>query len=127
MTEIRLIGIGALKKKLDTMRDQCIAATKSAIDVEAAQVFMESQNEVPVGSGELKQSGYLKEARKTGNEIVAQIGYTAKHATQVHDVPAYHPSGKWQYLRDPLKRAAGGFVSRVSNRIFAAIRNGWTK
>ncbi len=127
MTEIRIVGLSAFKKKLDDMQNQCIAAVQESINSEAKQVFTESQNEVPVGSGELKQSGYLKEAKKAGGEIVAEVGYSAKHAVQVHDVPAYHPTGKWQFLRDPLKRAAGGFASRVGNRVLAAIRQGWKK
>lgn len=86
------------------------------------RLLREAQSQAPVASGELRDSGEVRE-RTTLEGVQGSVVFTAPHALPVHEIPpptgggrsarvradrrakggrtAYHPNGKWKYLEDP--------------------------
>lgn len=94
-----------------------------AIYREAAIIFEESQNEVPVDTGILRSSGKLGLPTLEGGDVVVEISYggaAGEYALDVHeDLEARHqPGKKAKYLEDPARRRIKG----MDNRLLSAVR-----
>ena len=119
-------------------------ATTVALFLEALEIFKESQQEVPVDDGILRESGVvIRKQAESGDSIV--IGYGAAYAVRIHEDtsldakrkeraelalsnPGYTPrgaqTGKSKYLQDPFERALTGFNKRVAKEIEARVEKG---
>lgn len=98
-------------------------AYASAVNMEAELVMTESQNQVPVDTGNLKNSRFI-EAQVEHDGVHVELGYRAEYAMVVHELPperVSHVNGKWKFLEDPLKAAIPGFASRVMKRVKKAL------
>lgn len=84
---------------------------------QANELLRQSQEQVPVNTGELRDSGYVK-INKTSDSISAEIGYTAPHAIYVHeDRQAQHDNGKAGFLGDVYKQTENTIINNVGNAI----------
>lgn len=68
--------------------------------------FQKTQERVPVKTGKLKRSGYLK-ATGTGKTPRVEMGYgyggLPPYASIVHEIPYAHtPPTSWKYLQGPI-------------------------
>lgn len=106
-----------------------IAAAK-ALRWEGQEAFLNSQDEVPVDTSALKQSGrLLPEAGgviTNGREVEVQIVYgstATDYALYVHeDLTANHPHGKAKYVEDPITRQAFGISKRIAGKVEQAMK-----
>jgi hypothetical protein len=81
-------------------------------------VFQLTQAAVPVETGELKASGWMRFAGR-GTTFTFTIGYSAEYAIYVHeDLTAYHPQGQAKYVEAPMRQARG----TVNTMIVASVR-----
>lgn len=89
---------------------------------EAAQVFEQSQQEVPVDTGNLRNSGILGLPFTENGQMVVEISYggaAADYAIFVHeDLEARHqPGKKAKFLEGPLKRQTKGMSTRLTSAV----------
>jgi len=116
--------IGAIK----VLEAKVLRATQSAIRTEGELIMTASQKEVPVDNNFLKPSRFVED-RTRGSVVAILIGYSAKYALAVHEIPAppskskggrsatHTAPTKWKYLEDPMKAAQAGYSDRVAERI----------
>jgi hypothetical protein len=93
-------------------------ALSQALYREAALIFEESQDEVPLDTGNLRASGKLGLPQIQGNELVVEITYggaAADYALLVHEdlERTYRNGKKSKYLEDPAKRRIVGLSGRL--------------
>lgn len=91
---------------------------------EAERIMTESQRQVPVDTGRLKNSKFVIHSI-TKDGVVSTLGYRAEYAVFVHEMPpdrAKHVNGKWKFLEDPLKAAMDGFQDRVAGYVARALK-----
>ena len=96
---------------------------------EAQIAFAESQAEVPVDKGNLRNSGqaYGIQVNRFGDTLEITLGYggvAASYALIVHeDLQARHNGGtKAKYLEDPIKRRSNGLGTRLLSGVENALR-----
>ena len=104
-------------------------ALRQSLYVEAQIAFAESQQEVPVDLGNLRNSGpaYGVQVNSFGDTLEITLGYggvAASYALIVHeDMNARHKGGtKAKYLEDPIKRRANGLAGRLLSNVENALR-----
>ena len=95
-----------------------IATLGQALYREGAIIFEESQDEVPLDTGNLRASGKLGLPKVEGKDVVVEISYggaAADYAVIVHeDLEMNFRNGKKaKYLEDPLKRRIKGMDGRL--------------
>ncbi len=101
-------------------------ALSAALYKEAATIFEESQDEVPLDTGNLRASGKLGLPQVQGNELVVEISYggaAADYALVVHeDMERNYRNGKKsKYLEDPAKRRLEGMSGRLLKSVKKAM------
>ncbi len=101
-------------------------ALSAALYKEAATIFEESQDEVPLDTGNLRASGKLGLPQVQGNELVVEITYggaAADYALIVHeDMERNYRNGKKsKYLEDPAKRRLEGMSGRLLKSVKKAM------
>lgn len=121
---------------LDKIQRAIMAAGKEgaftaakALRWEAQEAFANSQDEVPVDTSALKQSGRIVPevgVTSIGREVFVTLTYgstAADYAVVVHeDLQANHPHGKAKYLEDPMNRQVNGISDRIADRVLRAMR-----
>lgn len=116
------IDFSDLLKLLAVGGPKAAKAVGQALYKEAAQAFAESQREVPVDTGNLRNSGKLSLPFIEGGNMVVEISYggaAADYAIFVHEnLEAWHASGtKAKFLEDPVKRQTKGMSGRLSRAV----------
>ncbi len=101
-------------------------ALSAALYKEAATIFEESQDEVPLDTGNLRASGKLGLPQVQGNELVVEITYggaAADYALIVHEDMErnYRNNKKSKYLEDPAKRRLEGMSGRLLKSVKKAM------
>jgi hypothetical protein len=89
-----------------------------ALYKEGAVIFEQSQDEVPIDTGNLKISGQLELPKIEGKQIVVDISYggaAADYALTVHEdmERTYQNGKKSKYLEDPVRRRIKGMDTRL--------------
>lgn len=114
-------GIQQTIQKAVRQSDLAAEAFVQGMVYEAEKVMTESQRQVPVDTGRLKNSKFV-DHRNDRDGVVSTIGYRTEYAIHVHERDRnYRGSGKWQYLRDPLSAAMPGMKDRVAEYVRKAI------
>lgn len=108
---IQIMGMEQIRKRAKKWDKEIREAAKEALYDEALLTLEESNTDVPVDTGNLRASGYVKRPNRLGN---VHIGYAAGYATYVHEnLEAYHPVGKAKFLEDVIKKRRKGFMGRI--------------
>jgi len=116
---VKYTGFVGLIRMFSTAINVAPLLVSDRMSAAALEVFNESQDRVPVSSGRLKRSGYIKMPYVN----VLEIGYTAPYALEVHE---FHPTAS-KFLEDPFRRVFAKFnarftESRDSNAVFLGAR-----
>jgi hypothetical protein len=100
-----------------------------ALRNEAQEAFAVSQDEVPVDTGVLKNSGRVRPDSGVftrGNDVYVEITYggaAVDYGVYVHEnLEAFHPHGKAKYLEDPMVRQVNGASGRIADKVEAAMK-----
>lgn len=102
---------------------KAITTLGQALYREGAAIFEESQDEVPLDTGNLRASGKLDFPKIEGKDVVVEISYggaAADYALYVHeDLEMNFRNGKKaKYLEDPARRRIKG----MDGRLLGAVR-----
>jgi len=123
--------LGELMDYVSMLGDKAVSALKSEIYEDAVKVFQESQEQVPVRSGDLRSSGTL-EVDETPNSTRIEISYDENYAMTVHEnVKQYtFKHGKLSHYLARLFRAifeAPGYDDGVADRVLKRAKSGKRK
>lgn len=116
-------GLDALQLFLRMTSPRATAAMGDAIEGTLDYVFDESQGQVPVDTGALKQSGGINPLEVDAGSIVGSITYDIVYAFYIHEnLRLKHPhGGKAKYLSDPMASALNQLSSNLRGRLEAAL------
>lgn len=122
--EIYFPDLERIQRALAQSGPEGVKVAARALRHEAQEAFAVSQDEVPVDTSALKQSGRINPevgVIQRGNEVYVELVYgstAADYAVYVHEnLEAYHPHGKAKYLEDPLTRQVNGISGRIADKI----------
>jgi hypothetical protein len=104
-------------RRLRRLREGVPPHVERLMREKAQQIFAESQERVPVATGELRRFGTLREVR-TPNGVEFEIAYGAPHAVAVHET---HPTGK-KFLEVPASQVLDRAPRDIGEQLRAAIR-----
>lgn len=101
----------------------------AALYEEGEMAFRQTQKEVPIRKGYLKNSGRLHQPVQDGAgnvEVAITYGSTAaRYAAAVHDLDKNYRNGrKWHYVADPIMARVQGMEGRLVKRIDRILRRG---
>lgn len=103
-----------------------LAAAQKAAHAEADFIFPQTQEQVPVATGRLRDTGRVEEVDNAVGEVTVAIAYgdeEVDYALAVHeDLEARHPHGKAKYVEDPVRAELGS--GRSAERMGRIILNG---
>lgn len=129
MNSIEIENIDKLINLLRKGGDGARQALFQTLYAEASIAFAESQSEVPVDKGHLRDSGqaYGIQVNRFGDTLEITLGYggvAASYALIVHeDLQARHKGAtKAKYLEDPIKRRSNGLGTRLLSGVENALR-----
>lgn len=93
-----------------------------ALHEEGSMAFRQTQKEVPIRKGYLKNSGRLAPPERDGaGGVTVAITYgsaAADYAAPVHDLNKNYRNGrKWHYVADPVMGRVEGLDGRLAKRI----------
>lgn len=116
-------GLDTLQMFLRMTSPRATAAMGDAIEDTLDYVFEESQSQVPVDTGALKQSGGINPLDVGAGKIVGSISYGIVYAFYIHEnTRLRHPhGGKAKFLSDPMASALNQLSSRLKGRLEAAL------
>tara|TARA_R100001530_G_scaffold13895_2_gene12711 strand:- start:274 stop:765 length:492 start_codon:yes stop_codon:yes gene_type:complete len=120
-----------LMDKMSNLGPKVISALKSEVYEDAVTVFEESQEDVPVLSGDLRSSGKLKVTEGL-DSIRVEISYDEEHAMEVHEnVKGYtfHHGKLSRYLQRPFDYVFHGpaYDKSLESRVLERAESGAVK
>jgi len=116
-----------LQRTLEKLDKRAQAELKKALYAEAELIMTESKKQVPVDTGTLRSTGYVKQPEEKGDLVEVEMGYggpAAPYAIWVHERTELHhnPPTKAKYLEDPVKTAAPKLPGALAKRLRKIIR-----
>jgi hypothetical protein len=122
--DVELLGQPKLIQALIAAGRFAPQALGQALYEEGSMAFKQSQKEVPVRKGYLKNSGRIT-LEQAGGDVEVTITYgsaAADYAAPVHDLNKNYRNGrKWHYVADPVKARTNGMDQRLAKRINRSI------
>ena len=110
---LKFTGFKELKRNLKGATRKYRSATLAAVYEEAQGTMDMSQRQVPIDTGELKDSAFV--TKPTLSNPIVVMGYSADHAVPVHErLEVRHPIGKAKFLEDPANKRESGAVRRIA-------------
>jgi hypothetical protein len=118
-TSFELRGTKAMKRKIERIAREFPNRVERSLRVEAELVMTDSKkNYVPVDLGALRDSGFVGNVERRGEELSVTLAFggpTAPYAIIQHERPDFvHPVGSWKYLEIPLNQAIPGMARRIA-------------
>jgi hypothetical protein len=108
----------AVNQRIRERSERKVRAFQAGVRAAGYYVFQLTQAAVPVDTGELKASGWMRFAG-AGTTFTFTIGYSADHAIFVHeDLQAYHAQGQAKFVEAPVRQSRG----TVNEIIVSAVR-----
>lgn len=107
-----------LEKNLTKIIEQIREATPEALEYAVQPIFDESQNLVPVKTGDLKASGFV-ESKRSGRRIRVNIGYgkagKPSYGVYVHEMIDVHhePPTQAKFLEEAVNRHFSSVEPRI--------------
>ena len=127
--EIYFPDLERLQRALTQSGPEGVKVAARALRNEAQEAFAHSQDEVPVDTGALKNSGRLRPETgvfERGNEVYVELTYggsATEYSIYVHEnLEANHPHGKAKYLEDPMSRQVLGISGRIADKVERATK-----
>jgi hypothetical protein len=127
--EIYFPDLKRLQQALTKSGPEGVKVAARALRNEAQEAFAASQDEVPVDTSALKQSGRIRPevgVFERGDEVYVELSYgstAVDYAAAVHErLDAYHAHGKSKYLEGPMLRQVNGIAGRIADKVERATK-----
>ncbi len=109
-------GLREVKAKLTGVQRLLGIGVKKGMSDAGEFVKRESDDDVPVDTGELKASGYVR-LEGDGVNTKAFVGYSAPHALMVHeDLKARHEQGHAKFLEKAARQNRAKILELVAQK-----------
>jgi hypothetical protein len=120
--EVNWEGLDVLQAYIKQGIPSAAQATRRQVYQSTHRAFTQSQIQVPVRTGALKNSGSMKET-EDGLWVIGYGGTAASYALAVHEnLTAHHkPPTKAKYLEDPVRDEKLRLVEELGKEVEAAI------
>lgn len=119
--DVQLAGVESLVRMMVQAGAQAPEALGKGLYQEGQLAFRQSQKEVPVRWGNLKDSGRLWPPMVVGGNVEVRITYgstAVQYAAAVHEKnKKYRKGRKWKYVYDPVTARVDGLEGRLGKRI----------
>ena len=137
MLKIEIKGMDELRRRLEAAGASLAPSAENAITYDVAVKTMdEAQTTVPVVSGQLKSSAFIRKPRGGNNPLVS-MGYEAPYAVYVHEIPydghttrglpgAKNNGQGYKWLQKAYVRTMRGAVAAAKERVKNDIKAAWT-
>ena len=99
-----LKGVETVVRNLNRVVTRELSAASRAAEAGAQAILSDTLPHVPVLTGELRDSGYVRRSGRSS----AEVGFSAEHAPFVHEIDRGHAHGEWKFLEHALQRQAAG-------------------
>ena len=146
---IAITGMEEVEKKLDTSSKNIIQEAAKELHLSGEKVMGDSkENYVPVATGSLRASGWVKLPEVKMNEVIIELGFggpAAPYALVTHEnpragktegvspqghkyprtqagKPTWATHGEWKYLETPLKKHQRDIEKNLFDKIERLIR-----
>jgi len=113
-------SVAELTERIERLAQVFPEGVGQAMHEEAGIIMNESAPQVPVDTGFLRSTGYVKDPYQEGQTITVEMGYYANYAAPVHDIPdppVHHEVGKAHFLSDPFDAKAPELPRRIVERV----------
>ena len=116
-------GFGEVTRRIPgTFKKFEEAGGRSMLQI-ARAIMREAQRLVPVDTGELRDSGYVRQVPLAGGGTTVIMGFNAFHALWIHEnLELYHPNGQAKYLEIPFRLAYQTVRASLAAGIRAQVR-----
>ena len=117
---IKLRGLKSTMRGMQTYRKRFVEAVDPAAEAEARALGADSQVQVPVDTGETKNSMQIRKIVDRAGRVIWQVQYTSDDAIFSHEMPpgvVSHNVGKWKYLEDPVKARTRSAARRMARDV----------
>ena len=131
----------AFRQDLVVAKRRIVDAARDGLRAQQLATFEETQQEVPIDTGQLRQSGMAHQpVIQDRRRVTAQITYgdnNTRYALSVHENPrsgqtggrsprgrryrTWARVGKWKYVEHPMLRAIDGYGRRMARFIVSRI------
>lgn len=108
-----------MQRKLQRVKSALANELPKAFVDEANKVMSEAQNNVPVITGRLRSSAYVRTVARNQHRTDVRFGYDAPYAASVHENPN---SRGWKWLYNAFLKVTGGTKMRVAERLKRALK-----
>jgi hypothetical protein len=120
--EVKVKGLKETQADMKRLGPRAGKALAPQIVQEAENIIGDGKEEVPVDTGNLRETGHVQHPIVTETNVSVQAGFggpAAGYAEKVHeDLDARHnPGQKAKYLEDPYKRALPGMDQRIASAL----------
>lgn len=101
--EFQMNGSKEMKDKARKLQESLRQGMLNGVDRWDIETMKLSASRTPVDTGDLLDSRYVEDAHFVGDEVRANMGYTAPHALFVHeDLEAHHPNGQAKFQESAM-------------------------
>lgn len=109
---VKMLEVKGVKQTIDKMRNHRPGFyRKVTVGLKRVALFLqrESQKLVPIDTGALRNSAFVRAIREGTPFVLVEVGYSMYYAIYVHeDLDARHKPGKQaKYLEQPLREKRG--------------------
>ena len=120
---VKLTGLEALQARLKRVQKVTADTTFRRLVVKVSACMTEAQKTVPVVTGRLRSTAFVRKQAANQYRQDLHFGYEAPYASFVHE----RPEGRgYQWMRKAfLKVLRGRGVAEVKQEVIAAVRRAW--
>lgn len=112
-----MVGSKLCIAKLTGIQKQITEGLKFAVKQWGDDVMNTSREHyVPVDTGLLKSTGTVSEEKSSATEYTIKLSYSTDYAIFVHEIPAHHEHGTWEYLTTPFNDKSSELSSTLDDR-----------
>jgi hypothetical protein len=132
--KVELPDLRKISARLERLGPAAVGAFEAGLRADAGAIMDDcQQNRVPVVTGWLRSSAYVRETQTRSGRLALQFGYQAPHAVYVHEIPysghttrglpgAMRNGEGYKFLEKSARRVLAGFSERMARRVQAALR-----
>lgn len=123
MNTVRVTGAEDVERRIREQKNQFMRRTEKAVYDQLARVAARSTELVPVDTGKLKDSVYVRvsKAARYSDHVRGEAGYTTDYAETVHErVEVPHRVGQAKFLETAWLEEIPGALIRMADFISRA-------
>lgn len=116
--KLQVKGLADMRKRMRARGNAASQALDKATVAELGAVMNAAQQTVPVITGRLRSSAFIRKDRSTGRTDIS-FGYDAPYATNVHENPF---SRGYKWVERAWQKVRSGMLGRIGAQVKRALK-----